>query len=136
MAAPVRSENLLVNPEFAHLAVQPGPALYAAAWNTDARGDAEFVSATGVFAEADAAACARLLPGKRLRQFISLADLDEEDSALRAAQRVFLRYSSLERREFRRRLGSYLARRGFAYPVIDEVLDGLWEGPRKEGDAQ
>lgn len=79
------------------------------------------------------------LRGKGVEEAViaqALADLNEKESALRAAQKVFPRYSKLERREFRRRLGSYLARRGFAYPVIGEVLDQLWEGPRKEGDAQ
>jgi len=65
-----------------------------------------------------------------------LENQDEEEGALRAAQQVLPRYSNLERQEFRRKLGSYLARRGFAYPTIDEVLDRLWAGLRKEGDTQ
>ena len=78
------------------------------------------------------------LRGKGVEESViaqALAGLDEEESALRAAQQVPPRYSRLEGQEFRQRLTSYLARRGFAYPVIDEVLNRLWKGPRKEGDT-
>jgi regulatory protein len=55
-----------------------------------------------------------------------VADVDDEDSAYRAA---LSRARSLPRSDyqsFRRRLGEYLKRRGFGYRVISHTVERLW----------
>lgn len=56
-----------------------------------------------------------------------LADLDEQDAAYRAAQAKVRRYAHADEDEFRKRMGGYLSRRGFAYGVVRDVLDRLWD---------
>jgi len=51
--------------------------------------------------------------------------LDEVSLALKAAQKKLRTYSKLEPREFEKRLGQYLARRGFGWEVIREVVERL-----------
>jgi len=56
-----------------------------------------------------------------------VADVDDEDSAYRAA---LSRARSLPRSDyqsFRRRLGEYLRRRGFSYRVISHTVERLWQ---------
>jgi regulatory protein len=56
-----------------------------------------------------------------------VADVDDEDSAYRAA---LSRARSLPRSDyqsFRRRLGEYLRRRGFGYRVISHTVERLWQ---------
>jgi len=56
-----------------------------------------------------------------------VADVDDEDSAYRAA---LSRARSLPRSDyqsFRRRLGEYLRRRGFSYRVISHTVEQLWQ---------
>lgn len=59
-----------------------------------------------------------------------LQDIDQVDSAYRAAAPQIRRWRLLEPLEFRRKLGSFLQRRGFTYDVIAEV----WERVRVEGE--
>jgi regulatory protein len=54
-----------------------------------------------------------------------LADLDASDSAYRAAQPKLQRLRGLSRRDFRDSLGAFLARRGFNYDIIQEVINQL-----------
>ncbi len=54
-----------------------------------------------------------------------LADLDAEDSAYRAAQAQSRRLRGTERREFEKKLGAFLQRRGFSYDVVRTVLRRL-----------
>ena len=54
-----------------------------------------------------------------------LADLDAEDSAYRAAQGQSRRLRGTERREFEKKLGAFLQRRGFSYDVVRTVLRRL-----------
>ena len=60
----------------------------------------------------------------------ALAELDSEDSALRAGRRRLRRWKGMEFEEFRKVAGSYLSRRGFDYGVIKEVLQTLWAESR------
>jgi regulatory protein len=57
----------------------------------------------------------------------ALADLDEEVAARQVAEAGARRLAHLEPRDFRRKLGAYMARRGFSYaviePLIEEMLD-------------
>ncbi|MBC8448225.1 MAG: RecX family transcriptional regulator [Chloroflexi bacterium] len=57
----------------------------------------------------------------------ALAGLDSEDGAYRAARRRLRKWSGLEYGDFRRAVGSYLARRGFDYGVIEDVVGRLWD---------
>lgn len=55
----------------------------------------------------------------------ALADVDEEESAQRAALQRALRYLHLDEGSFRQKMGQFLRRRGFNYQVIREVVDSL-----------
>jgi len=57
--------------------------------------------------------------------------IDEADIAYRAAQARARQMRSLDRETFRRRLGGFLARRGFEYDVAREVVDRLWHETQK-----
>jgi regulatory protein len=56
----------------------------------------------------------------------ALDDLDEEDAAYRAASARLRRYARADEEMFRKRLGDFLARRGFGYGIVRDVLDRLW----------
>jgi regulatory protein len=62
----------------------------------------------------------------------TLADLDEEVTARRAAEAGARRLAHLEPRDFRRRLRAYLARRGFSYAVIEPLTEEMLEAVRRE----
>jgi regulatory protein len=65
-----------------------------------------------------------------------LADLDEEDSAYRAAQQRIRRYQQVDEATFRKRMGAYLSRRGFNYAIIRDVLDRIWDELNNTAGAQ
>jgi regulatory protein len=56
-----------------------------------------------------------------------LEDLDESSLAIKAARKQARRHKSLEWQEFRKKMIGFLARRGFHYGVISEVLPLIWE---------
>jgi regulatory protein len=56
----------------------------------------------------------------------ALQGVDETESAYRAAQPRARRLARLDKAAFRKRLGEFLTRRGFAYRVAREVADRLW----------
>ena len=62
----------------------------------------------------------------------TLADFGEEAAARKAAEAGVRRLAHLEPRDFRRRLGSYLARRGFSYAVIVPLVEEMLEAARCE----
>ncbi|HVO70838.1 MAG TPA: RecX family transcriptional regulator [Aggregatilineaceae bacterium] len=55
----------------------------------------------------------------------ALDKMDPHDSAYRAAQAQVRRLRGLSQQEFRNRLGSFLARRGFDYDIVREVTGQL-----------
>ena len=57
----------------------------------------------------------------------TLAGLDEEVAARKAADAGARRLAHLEPRDFRRKLGAYLARRGFSYAVIETLVEEMLE---------
>ena len=59
-----------------------------------------------------------------------LADFDEEPLARRAAEAGARRLVQLAPREFRQKLGAYLARRGFSYAVITPLVEEMLESSR------
>ena len=62
----------------------------------------------------------------------SVAAVDEEAAAVRAARKRSRTLRGLEFRDFRRRLGDFLARRGFGYDVCEAAIKQLWA---EVGDA-
>jgi regulatory protein len=66
----------------------------------------------------------------------AVAAVDEQASALRAAERVVERYADLDEQLFRRRLFGFLQRRGFGYDASRRVVQQLWQqtAARRETD--
>lgn len=56
----------------------------------------------------------------------ALAGLDEESMAYLAGRRQARRYEGLSMRDFNNKLGSFLARRGFSYDIIKQVVARIW----------
>jgi regulatory protein len=56
-----------------------------------------------------------------------VGEVDDSDSAYRAALVKARRLSSSDYPEFRRRLGEYLRRRGFNYQLINETVARIWK---------
>ena len=57
----------------------------------------------------------------------AIREVDESESAYRAGQARARRLSALEYREFRDKLGAFLMRRGFSYPVAKQAAERLWQ---------
>ncbi len=66
----------------------------------------------------------------------AITGIDPETSAYEAARARAARLGSLDYRQFRHRLGAFLARRGFDYEVIRTVVDRLWREERKTSSPQ
>ncbi len=56
-----------------------------------------------------------------------VGEVDDSDSAYRAALSKARRLSPSEYQDFRRRLGEYLRRRGFGYDVIKDTVERVWK---------
>ena len=56
-----------------------------------------------------------------------VANVDEEDSAYRAAVSRARSLPRSDYQSFRRRLGQYLKRRGFGYQVITQTVERVWQ---------
>ncbi|NMC12885.1 MAG: hypothetical protein GYA34_08380 [Chloroflexi bacterium] len=57
----------------------------------------------------------------------SLERIDEEELALRAAQKFARKYSHLDWIEFRKKMLGLLARRGFTYELSSRVISQVWK---------
>lgn len=57
----------------------------------------------------------------------AVADLDETSLAIKAARKKARRYRDLEWDDFRKKMYGFLARRGFHYGIISEVVPKVWE---------
>ena len=55
-----------------------------------------------------------------------IGEIDDSESAYRAALSKARRLSPVDYRDFRRRLSGYLGRRGFGYDVINETVEKVW----------
>lgn len=62
------------------------------------------------------------------------SQLDEAESAYRAAKSRVARLANLDKQLFRKRLGDFLLRRGFDYNTIRSVVDRLWEEQQENID--
>jgi regulatory protein len=56
-----------------------------------------------------------------------IKEIDESDSAYRAALGRARRLPLADYQAFRRRLGAYLGRRGFSYDIINETVARVWK---------
>jgi regulatory protein len=56
-----------------------------------------------------------------------ISEVDDSDSAYRAAVKKARRLSPSDYQIFRRRLGEHLGRRGFGYDVINETVARVWK---------
>jgi regulatory protein len=63
----------------------------------------------------------------KIVQTVLDSQVDEEAMAFVAARKYARRLTSLERSEFRHKLGGYLARRGFAYTTLAPVVSEVWK---------
>jgi len=63
----------------------------------------------------------------RLAIEAALEDFAEEEAIWAAGRKAARRYQNLSKDDFRQRVGAYLGRRGFRYPMIASVVDGLWQ---------
>lgn len=66
----------------------------------------------------------------------TLADLDEEAAARKVLEAGVRRLAHLEPGDFRRKLGAYMARRGFSYEVITPLVEEALEAVRGEALAE
>jgi regulatory protein len=57
----------------------------------------------------------------------ALEGLDEDALAYQAAVKQARHYEGLQPRDFNNKLGSYLARRGFSYDIIKQVVAKVWD---------
>jgi regulatory protein len=64
----------------------------------------------------------------------ALEGLDEEALAYQAALKQSRRLEGLSMRDFRNKLGSFLARRGFSYEVIKPVVEKIWDEKQEQQD--
>lgn len=67
----------------------------------------------------------RGIPGETIDE--AIADIDEEALALQAARKQARKLHDLEWQDFRRKLSSFLARRGFSYATIAPVVIRIWK---------
>lgn len=56
----------------------------------------------------------------------------DEELALLAAEKQKRKYRNLERNDFRKKMSSYLARRGFSYAIVNPVVDQIWDERNSE----
>jgi regulatory protein len=56
-----------------------------------------------------------------------VSEVDDSDSAYRAALSRVRRLPLADHQDFRRRLGEHLGRRGFSYDVINETIERVWK---------
>jgi regulatory protein len=64
-----------------------------------------------------------------------LDEVDEVDAAYRAGEDMARRYARADEETFRKRLSSYLSRRGFAYGIVRETVDRIWSEMNAEPEA-
>jgi regulatory protein len=63
-----------------------------------------------------------------------LDEAQEENLAYQAAQKQLRKLTGVERNEYKRKLGSFLARRGFGYDVIRSVVERTWNELQERND--
>ncbi len=62
----------------------------------------------------------------------AVSEINEKESAYRAAQDRARCLTALDYQDFRLRLGQYLGRRGFGYGIINEIVERIWKELRQK----
>ena len=62
----------------------------------------------------------------------AISEVDQTAAAQRVAAKQANRYAHLNKNEFRKKMGSFLHRRGFHYEIIRQVTNELWTTISKE----
>jgi regulatory protein len=57
----------------------------------------------------------------------ALATTNDDEAAYSVAAKRARRLAGLEKQEFRRKLGEFLARRGFSYDTIEPIVERVWQ---------
>ncbi|MFH2038183.1 MAG: RecX family transcriptional regulator [Chloroflexota bacterium] len=65
---------------------------------------------------------------------IALEDIDDDALTLKAAQKYLHRLTGLKKLEFRKKLSSHLARRGFSFASINPVVTLVWNEIQSTSD--
>jgi regulatory protein len=65
----------------------------------------------------------------------SLSAVDEEALAYETGSKRAARFAGMEWNEFRKKLGEFLARRGFSYSVIAPIVSKIWNETRPESQT-
>jgi regulatory protein len=65
----------------------------------------------------------------------ALEGLNEESMAYQAAHKQARRFVDLPVRDFNNKLGSFLARRGFSYDIIKDVVAKVWEEQQEQEEG-
>jgi regulatory protein len=66
----------------------------------------------------------------------ALAEVDDAGAAYTVARQRGTRFRGLEHLEFRRKLGAFLARRGFDYDTIEPVVERVWQELNEGSEAE
>lgn len=66
----------------------------------------------------------------------ALAQIDDESLAYAAGKKQTRKFKGLEWPEFRKKLGAFLARRGFSYATISPIIQQLWDETQSAGEPQ
>ncbi len=66
----------------------------------------------------------------------ALTQIDDEALAYAAGKKKTRKLKGLEWPEFRKKLGAFLARRGFSYATISPIIQQLWDETQSAGDPQ
>lgn len=64
----------------------------------------------------------------------AVEDIDDFSSACEIAEKRLDRYRDLPKFEFRKKLGNYLAGKGYSYDVISETTQKMWEQMNSSAD--
>jgi regulatory protein len=62
--------------------------------------------------------------------------IEDEELAYRAGLKQAHKLKNLEWPDFRRKLGGFLARRGFSYDIVAPVVDRIWTEQGSDGNAR
>ena len=65
-----------------------------------------------------------------------IGNLDDESNAMKAALKVYNKYSQYEATTFRTKLGNHLIRKGFSYSVSAKVVNSLWQDLSDSADSK
>lgn len=104
--------------------------LRARGWLDDQRFAAQWVENRVAFRPRGKKALALELRQRGVRAAVIeqvVQELDEEEMAYQAAQKVLYRYKDLDHQTFRRKLYDLLIRRGFSYEVVLPTIHRCWQ---------